>query len=79
MFGLNMLRPLGARGFSSSAVVEKLKTHKGTAKRFSVTGSGIVSACCFSYYASQLSANRQFRHVRILSLHVAIAFINKCS
>lgn len=43
MFGLNLLRPVGARGFSSSAVVEKLKTHKGTAKRFTVTGTGIVS------------------------------------
>lgn len=44
MFGLNLLRPLGARGFSSTAVAEKLKTHKGTAKRFSVTGTGIVSS-----------------------------------
>lgn len=45
MFGLNMLRPVSARGFSTSAVVEKLKTHKGTAKRFTITGTGLVSSC----------------------------------
>ncbi|EKD03304.1 hypothetical protein A1Q2_02414 [Trichosporon asahii var. asahii CBS 8904] len=55
-----MLRPLGARGFSTSAVVEKLKTHKGTAKRFSITGTGIVSSSLPSFGVP--AADRQYRH-----------------
>lgn len=66
MFGLNMLRPLGARGFSTSAVVEKLKTHKGTAKRFSITGTGIVSSSLPSFGVP--AADRQYRHVSRASL-----------
>lgn len=34
---------LFARGFSSTPIAQKIKTHSGAKKRFALTGSGVVS------------------------------------